>query len=222
MNKLALTLVVAATLTACGGSSSDDFKSVTESEVNFNFINSTDLMMDFHIRRDDLFDKDDEDKLFRSNYIVADDIPKASVSGSYEYEYKNISNAIHIGAIDSNSLHYNAKSKATLSGGKKYWGIVWKDYNELQFDTFRQKRNEKANVYNVRIFSNINASVYINGNDNEALRLEKGKVSDFLTINQCANSLTINDSDIDLCGVNHGYSYLVVFNNNGDTIITRE
>lgn len=222
MTKFAYLIVLLIALTACGGSSSDDFKDVTESEVDFSFINSTDLMMDFHIRRDDLFDDDDENKLFRSSYNVADNIPTASVSTTYDYEYKNINNAIHIGAIDSNSLHYNAKSKTTLSAGKKYWGIIWKDYNELQFDTFRQKRKEQANIYNVRIFSNVNAHVYTNGTNNIATTLEKGKVSDFMQINQCANSLIVDDTEIDLCSVNEGYSYLVVYNNHGETIITRE
>ena len=96
-------LVLAAATVPLSGCGSEAAKAVglKNAEADITYVNATDEMATFYLKRDKTFDNDDEDKLFREKYEVARDLPSNNATNRIEHDFPYIENGIHLGVRKS-------------------------------------------------------------------------------------------------------------------------
>jgi len=221
-NQISVLLIAVSTLLTGCNSGTAKVIGIDEAEADISYINATDEMTSFYLKKDKLFDNDDEDKLFRDEYIVVRDIQAGQASSRKEYEFPFIENGVHLGVQDSISEVKNRKISEHLSDNNDLWAIAWQNGNEFELSLIKRKRSNVDGQYRIRIFSSVNLPVYLNGSSNMATMAEKNKVTSHLSVNNCADSLTIGEQHIDLCHVDLGSSYLIIIDQDKLRLMVKE
>ena len=206
-------------LSGCGGETIID--KIDEGEVDITFVNSLDDMSNFHLKRNDILRKSDVDNLFEDKYSIVSDVEKNSASTSYRYRYSLIENSIHVGVIDSLNLSLSAHTNHTLSNKHQYWAIAWHNGNDYAMTSIKKAPSNQSGVYKIRVFTHQDLSFTLNGVAQNN-KIQAGKVTDALSITQCADGLIIGDNPIDLCSGDFGQSYLVIADTTGLRLLLPE
>jgi len=207
-------------LSACGGSdkyddSVDDLDQNRSSELVF--VNTMDEMVTFYVKNSIKWNK-----MFDDKHNILDQA-KYSSSEPNKYTWNNDSNTTDFGVQDTNSKVNKAQVEAELKNGIDFFVVSWESSNEYKISVLEKKPSNTPDVFRIRVFTNSDMSIKINGSDEVVAIAEKGEVSSAFTINNCADSLQVGNNHIDLCqGPNIGQSYLVVVDSNGKQVITQE
>jgi len=218
---LGLVLTTSTLLFGCG-SEAAKIVGIDHAEADITYVNATDEMATFYLKRDKTFDNDDEDKLFRDKYEVARDIPTNNASNRIEHEFPYIENGIHLGVRESVTQNRRKLISKHIKDGNDLWAIAWEDGNDFELTLMKRKRANRDGEYRVRVFSNTRLPVYINGSTNATTTTEKGKATNHLSIFNCADSLTVGTFPIDLCSGDVGLTYIVVVDANGFRMMIQE
>jgi len=214
------TTVMSLFLTACGGSDKYD-KSVDKLEQNRSselvFVNAMDEMVTFYVKNSIKWKK-----IFDDNHNILDQA-KYSSSEPIKYTWHNDLNKTDFGVQDTNSKVNKAQVEAELKNGIDFFVVSWESSNEYKISVLEKKPSNTSDVFRIRVFTDSDMSIKINGSDEVVAIAKKGEVSSAFTINNCSDSLQVGNNHIDLCqGGDIGQSYLVVVNSNGKQLITQE
>lgn len=202
----------------CSDSITDDLDNALTHEAEFSFINAMDYSLDFHLQKRSL--TTGSSGLFDSKNRVAGNIQVNGYSSEYDYDYPAVMNQVNIGMRGAMSNSNEVKMHTNLSDDDEYWVIAWQNGVEKHITLLKKKERDNANTFNVRIFANGVYPVTLKGS--QVMTTERGKVSDFLTLDNCALDLTINGRAIDLCTGDFGESYLLVVNSDGKQVLVEE
>ncbi|TMP37391.1 hypothetical protein [Pseudoalteromonas rubra] len=213
----ALVLGLSAALTGCG-EGSEELKEQLNHDAKMSFINSLDYMADFHAKKRSI--SSGYSGLFDSGSVVSADVPAKEVGQTYSYSYKAINNMINLGVKDSNSGEKQDRMNTTLKDGANLWVIAWEADGERALSVVGKKQDNKADVFNVRLFANGSYEVMVDGA--AVAPTEKGKVTDYYAVSSCADGLQVADNAIDLCNGDFGKSYLLVVDANGKRVMATE
>ncbi|AXT32617.1 hypothetical protein D1819_06865 [Pseudoalteromonas tunicata] len=198
----------------CG--SSDEVDEALEKNAKFSFVNSLDSTSDFYVDKRSI--SLGYSGLFDSKNRVSDDVSQNSVGATYSYNYKAINNMVNVGVKESNGNE--EKNYDTLKDGDNLWVIAWQSGNDKKISFVNKKKQDQADIFNVRVFASGNYSVAIDGN--QATATKSGEISSYMAVNNCANGLAVNGVAIDLCTGDFGKSYLVVVDANGKRVMAQE
>ncbi|WP_027670394.1 hypothetical protein [Rheinheimera baltica] len=214
---LALIFGITTALIGCGESSDELDEKLTHS-ASISLVNAWSSMADLHVAKRK-FDSG-YSGLFDTDNLVSQDVPVNEVGTPYRYSYKAINNIVNLGARDSISKNNEERTTKTLTNGEKLWVIAWEEGSVKTLSVITGKKHSKADTFNVRLFADGNYAVSVDGN--QVLNTEKGKVTAYLEVNNCANSLKVADNAIDLCTAESGASYLLVVDRNGARVMAAE
>ncbi|EAR30810.1 hypothetical protein PTD2_04536 [Pseudoalteromonas tunicata D2] len=206
-----------AVLTGCG-ESSDELDDKLNHDVKITLVNSLDYMVDFHVKKRSI--STGYSGLFDSDKIASKDIPSNSVANTYNYSYKVTNNMVNFGVRDSINADKEDRMTTTLSKNDNLWVIAWEASGDRELSVVDKKQSNNADVFNVRLFANGNYAVSVDGN--HVLNTEKGKVTTYLKVANCANGLKVADKAIDLCTGDFAKSYLLVVDNSGKRVMAEE
>lgn len=218
------TTVMSIFLSACGGSDKYD-KSVDELEQNRSselvFVNTMDEMVTFYVKNSIKWNK-----IFDDNHKILD-LVKNSSSEPNKYTWhddlKNVNlNKSYFGVQDTNSKVNKAQVEFELKNGIDFFVVSWESSNEYKISVLEKKPSNTSDVFRIRVFTDSDMSIKINGSDEVVATAKKGEVSSAFTINNCYDSLQVGNNNIDLCQGDIGQSYLVVVDSNGKQLITQE
>lgn len=219
VKKTALISSLIIVLSACGSDKYDD--SVDKLEQNRSselvFVNTMDEMVTFYVKNSIKWKE-----IFDDNYKVLD-LVKNSSSEPNKYTWHDDLNNSYFGVQDTNSKVNKAHVEVELKNGIDFFVVSWESSNEYKISVLEKKPSNTSDVFRIRVFTDSDMKIKINGSDNEVATAKKGEVSNAFTINNCADSLQVGNNDIDLCqGPNIGQSYIVVVYSNGKHVITQE
>jgi hypothetical protein len=127
---------------------------------------------------------------------------------------------VNIGVKDSVNSNKEERINTTLSNGDNLWVIAWEASGDRTLSVIDKKKSNVANVFNVRLFANGRYDVFVDGDN--VLTTEKGQITEYLKVNNCAEDLKVANNFIDLCSGNYGASYLIVVDNNGKLVMVEE
>jgi len=215
--RISLLFGFATILSGCG-ESSDELDNKSTHEARVSFVNSLDYMADLHLKKRNI--STGYSGLFDNDTIISADVASNTVSTTYRYSYKAINNMINLGVKNSITTNQEERITKTLSNNDNLWVISWKASGEQTVSVISKKQNNNADVFNVRLFANGNYTVLID--NTKTITTEKGKVTDYLSVNSCANGLKIDDKFIDLCTGDFGASYLLIVDKNGKRVMAEE
>lgn len=219
VKKTALISSLIIVLSACGGSDKYD-KSVDELEQNRSselvFVNTIDEMVTFYVKNSIKWNK-----IFDDNHKILD-LVKNSSSEPNKYTWSDDLNNSYFGVQDTNSKVNKAHVEAELKNGIDFFVVSWESSNEYKISVLEKKPSNTSDVFRIRVFTDSDMSIKINGSDKVVATAKKGEVSSAFTINNCSDSLQVGNNHIDLCQGNIGQSYLVVVDSNGKQLITQE
>lgn len=219
VKKSALISSLIIALSACGGSDKYD-KSVDELEQNRSsklvFVNTLDEMVTFYVKNSIKWNE-----IFDDNHEIID-LVKNSSSEPNKYTWHNDLNNSYFGVQDTNSKVNKAHVEAELKNGIDFFVVSWESSNEYKISVLERKPSNTSDVFRIRVFTDSDMNIKINGSDKVVATAKKGEVSSAFTINNCSDSLQVGNNHIDLCQGDIGQSYLVVVNSNGKQLITQE
>lgn len=202
----------------CSDSITDDLDNALTHEAEFSFVNAMDYSLDFHLQKRTI--TAGSSGLFDSKNRVAGNVQVNGYSSEYNYDFPAVMNIVNIGMRSAMSSQNEVKMHTTLSDDDEHWVIAWQNGVEKHITLLKKKERDNANTFNVRIFANGVYPVTLKGS--QVMTTERGKVSDFLTLDNCALDLTINGHAIDLCTGDFGESYLLVVNSDGKQVLVEE
>jgi hypothetical protein len=127
---------------------------------------------------------------------------------------------VNFGVRDSINADKEDRMTTTLSKNDNLWVIAWEASGDRELSVVDKKQSNNADVFNVRLFANGNYVVSVDGN--HVLNTEKGKVTTYLKVANCANGLKVADKAIDLCTGDFAKSYLLVVDNSGKRVMAEE
>lgn len=213
------TTVISLFLTACGGSDRYD-KSVDELEQNRSselvFVNTIDEMVTFYVKNSIKWNE-----IFDDNHKILDLVNNSS-SEPNKYTWHNDLNNSYFGVQDTNNKVKKAQVEVELKNGIDFFVVSWESSNEYKISVLEKKPSNTRDVFRIRVFTDSDMSIKINGSDEVIAIAKKGEVSSTFTINNCSDSLQVGNNHIDLCQGDIGQSYLVVVDSNGKQLITQE
>jgi len=219
------TTVMSLVLTACGGSDKYD-KSVDKLEQNRSselvFVNTMDEMVTFYVKNSIKWNK-----IFDDNHEMIQ-LAKNDSSKPIKYTWhkglkKTNLNKSYFGIQDTNSKVNKAQVEFELKNDIDFFVVSWESSNEYKISVLEKKPSNAPDVFRIRVFTDSDMSIKINGSDEVVAIAKKGEVSSAFTINNCSDSLQVGNNYIDLCQEGDiGQSYLVVVDSNGKKVITQE
>jgi len=200
------------------GESSDELDEKLTSNAKVSFINSLNYMADFHFQKRNI--STGYGGLFDSDELAVSEVPAYEIGDIYNYSYKLINNMINIGVKNSVTASNKTRMTTTLDDNDNLWVIAWEASNEQFLSVIDKRKGNNANKFNVRLFANGNYNVYLS--EQQIFTTEKGKATDYITVDNCNNELKIDEQNIDLCMANIGFSYLLVVDNTGKLVMAEE
>lgn len=204
-------------LTACSSEDvetanfgSDLFKS------DYLFINATDYELDFYMRNHKI--DGDERNPDGEDYLVA----HAAIKGetvTVEHEHNSGREVAILGrAPYAMNIEDQVSFKARLE--RKYNVLAWHNGGNLALNVFKRYESDVSDKIRVRIFST-QPDLEVEHGGNE-FNLQRGEVSDFISIEHCDDQLMVNQQPISLCDASFGRSYLLVVGAQGKEILVRQ
>ena len=204
-------------LSGCDDNSSELDEKLTY-QANISFVNTLSYMTDFYLDKRSI--STGYSGLFDGDHAVSKDVPVNEVTSTYNYSYKVTNNMVNLGVKDSINDNKELRTTATLNNDDNLWVIAWDTSDESLLSVVSKKQNNNADVINVRIFGNGDYDVLVE--NNKLMTSEKGKVTSYLQINNCADDLSIAGKILDLCTGTFGKSYLLVVDGSREFIMAEE
>ena len=222
--KISLVLSFALGLTACGsddnGNSLNDWtidQETKKSQAQIMFINTLDQMATFYAKTNQM-----DRNVFDSRQQVNSVLVGVAEDHTFEWNKGSFEDS-KLGVADTNSLTHQATIDIELEDSKTYWAVAWIDNGDYQLSAFNKAPLSTNGAYNVRIFTTLDLDVTNNDENAPATTIQKGKISTPFNIKNCATSLTVGDTDIDICTVARpGQAYLVVVDDQGQLFVGQE
>lgn len=205
-------------LSACGGSDGSDGSgggTLTNHKATIGYINATDIPVSFYAKNTGVTTSIYHD----DNLTITLLEQQASENITHRWLGDSVSD---FGVREANYRSKSATLSSTLADKQSYWLVAWLNDNSFELNHLLKTSDNKDGVYRVRLFSNSVQDVYVNGNSSAELTVQKGQVSQYVTVNDCA-ALVVGDNEIDLCqSGNLGKSYLAVVNEQGLLVLVEE
>ena len=216
--KLLTAISIVSSLAGCDSSVSDELENALTHEAEMSFINTLDYSVDFHVQKRTL--TAGSSGLFDSKNLAAGNVLSNTATDDFDYDYPAITNAVNIGIHSTNGAENEIKIHTNLSNDDELWVIAWQNGNEKRLTLLDSIEKDNDSTFNVRIFANGIYPVTIKGN--QVMTTQMGTVSDFLTLDNCASDLRVNNHTINLCSGDFGESYLLVVDQNGEYVLVEE
>ena len=211
-------LALVTMLSACGGSDSSDGSGggvLTNNKASIGYINATDIPVSFYGKNTSI-----TTSLYHDDNLTVTLLEQQS---SENLPHRWLGNSVSdFGVREANYRSKSATLSSTLADKQNYWLIAWLNGNSFALNQLIKTSDNQDGVYRVRLFSNSVQNVYVNGNTSAELTVQKGQVSQYVTVNDCT-ALMVGDNEIDLCqSGNLGRSYLAVVNEQGLLVLVEE
>ena len=212
---LSLSIIV---LSACNIDFDKDINAAEKNRSSLiNFVNATDEMTNFYVSI-----KAISESIYNSKYQLAS-IESGETSELINYQWNDSFSKTEMAIRDTNSQSQKANVVLKLEHHKEYFAVAWLDDDNFSLSIIEGQTSPQNNVYNIRFFSVIDRSIFL-GNDTSAITtVEKGNVSNNITVDDCADIELINDVQSNFCQIaNIGESYLVVIDDNNEIVISQQ
>lgn len=217
MMRLVILLFVTLILTACSSEDvetanfgSDLFKS------DYVFINATNYELDFYMRNHKI--DGDERNPDGEDYLVAHTALKGE-SVRVEHEHNTGREVAILGrAPYAMNIEDQVSFKARFE--RKYNVLAWQNGGNLALKVFERYESDISDKIRVRIFST-QSGLGVD-HDGNAFSLQRGQLSDFISIEHCDDQLMVNQQSVSLCEASFGRSYLLVVGAQGKEVLIRE
>lgn len=215
--RLIIILFVMLILTACSSEDvetanfgSDLFKS------DYFFINATDYELDFYMRNHKI--DGDERNPDGEAFLVAH-IAFKGESVRVEHEHNS---GREVAILGRAPYEMNTDDQVSFRArfGRQYNVLAWQNGGNLALNVFERYQSDVSDKIRVRIFSTrSDLEVDYGGN---AFNLQRGHLSDFISIEYCDDQLLVNQQPVSLCEASFGRSYLLVVGAQGKDVLIRE
>lgn len=86
--------------------------------------------------------------------------------------------------------------------------VAWSQQGQLRLSAFRWERSAQNSVYRLRVLA-VADGVRLNMPARQ-LSLQKGVISEWLSLNNCTAELQLNDQALDICQATPGMSFLLI------------
>ncbi len=204
LSKLAALSLSFTVLSACTDSIDNELDDADKDEsAKVSVINSIDESIDFHSK---------VDKILRS--VLDNDQRRLTVPANSAdfHRFNSDDGKGTFGIQDTNTLTNSDTLDIELKNEGSYWAIAWSDGDFYELDVIEKQEGMVTTDYRVRIFSDLAAEVFVNGETIAADTLKKGEVGQSVSFTNCADGLTVGSLTIDMCDYSVGQSYLLVIN----------
>ncbi|MBT1064330.1 hypothetical protein KJY73_12135 [Bowmanella sp. Y26] len=209
MNKV-ITISLMLILSAC---SSDDVETANFGsdyyKSDYQLVNATNLELDFYMANSEL-DGDERDP-FKDKYKVAH-VTKEEGTKQIRHEHnaeRKVNFYVH--APYANKAGYRETHK--VKRDRHYQWLAWMSGEALSHSLFEKYESNREGYIRVRLFAT-DTALQAN-NSGQTLTLTIGKVSEFISVDQCNGGLQVNGMPINLCDASFGRSYLLVVGDEG-------
>ncbi len=191
-------------LTACTDNIDNELDDADKDEsAKVTVINSINESIDFHSK---------VDKILRG--VLDNDQRRLTLSANSSgiHRFTSDDGKGTLGIQDTNTLTNSDTLDIELKNEGSYWAIAWSDGDFYELDVIEKKEGSATPDYRVRIFSDLAAEVFVNGETIAADTLKKGAVGQSVSFTNCADGLTVGSLVIDMCDYTAGQNYLLVIN----------
>ncbi len=133
---------------------------------------------------------------------------------NYEFEwYDHNDGEGKFGIKEANSQVRTATSRVELKENREYWAIAWTDDSRYRLSVFEKKSPILTTNYRVRLFTDVDADIFIDQEETASFTTEQGVVSQSVSFSDCENGLQVGDNIVDICNNStEGGNYLVIMN----------
>jgi hypothetical protein len=217
--KLALTIVMAITLSACGGSDTAD-KIIDNTDTNrstsVSYINALDDNTTFFLQSA-IYTASVYESQFKTVELMS-----AEVSEEIQHDWINGANE-SVFAIENAITNDSRVSKnININEDASYWAIAWSNTDESELAVFEKKTNNKADMYSVRLLATSAMTVKDSFTNDSLATTQPGVVTASFEVSGCSD-LVVGDNEIDLCAIGMvGNSYLAVVSIDGQVVVVQE
>ena len=215
--KLAVTLVMAITLSACGGTADKIIDNInTNQSTNISYINALDNNTSFYLQSA-IYNASVYESQFKTIELmsgeVSEVIPHDWIDGANESVF----------AIENSITNASRVSQdANITEQADYWVVAWSNVNESKLAVFEKKVSNTADMYSVRLLTTSEMSVKQSFSNDSLAITEPGVVTASFEIEGCAD-LMVGGNEIDLCSMGTaGQSYLAVVSEEGQIVVVQE
>jgi hypothetical protein len=217
--KLALTIVMAITLSACGGGDTAD-KIIDNTDTNrstsVSYINSLDNNTTFFLQSA-IYSASVYESQFQTIELMSaqasEEIQHDWIKGANESVFA-IENSMTNGSRVSQNININEDTS--------YWAVAWSNTGESKLAVFEKKANNKADMYSVRLLASSAMAVKNSYTNEDLTTTEPGIVTTSFEVEGCLD-LLVGDNEIDLCSIGTvGNSYLAVVSIDGQVVVAQE
>ncbi len=202
--KLAAFSLSLTVLSACTDSIDNELDDADKDEsAKVTVINSIDESINFHSK---------VDKILRS--VLDNDQRRLTLvaNSSDIHRFTSDDGKGTFGIQDTNTLLNSDTLDVELKDEGSYWAIAWSDGDFYELDVVEKQQGTATSDYQVRIFSDLAAEVFVNGENLAADRLKKGEVGQSVSFTECADGLTVGNLVVDMCDHTAGQNYFIVIN----------
>lgn len=214
MDKLKKSILLTSILATSSIISGCNDEAITYNDSKISYINALDEQATFFIKENGA----SGDVYSNKHRVIS--LLKETASGEIKHTWFGFKQS-EIAVEDTNTRSHYTSIKKTLRDKRNYWTIAWLDNNDYELSIFEKNTSNEDGVYRVRVFSDGQYPVYINGKTNREFVTKEGEVSDFFSVENCTE-LKIADNNIDLCKGDLGKSYLAVVDKDGLLSLTEE
>lgn len=215
--KLAITLAMAITLSACGGTADKIIDNIdTNQSTNISYINGLDNNTSFYLKST-IYNAGVYESQFKTIELmsgeVSEVIPHDWIDGANESVFA-IENSITNAARVSQDVDINEHAD--------YWVVAWSQVDESKLAVFEKKASNTVDMYNVRLLTTSQMTVKQSFSNDTLAVTEPGVVTASFKVEGCLD-LMVGGNEIDLCSMGTaGESYLAVVNIEGQIVVVQE
>ncbi len=205
---IALLTVSLLGLTACTDKIDDSLDEGDKDEsADITVVNAIDDSISFYSKIDSIHrDVLDEDQ-YRFDILPLQ-------AEHYEFEWYDYNDGEgKFGIKEANSQVRTATTRVDLKEDREYWAIAWTDDSRYRLSVFEKRNPILTTNYRVRLFTDVDADIFIDQEENPSFTTKQGIVSQSVSFSDCENGLQVGDNIVDICNNStEGGNYLVIMN----------
>lgn len=216
--KLAITLAMAVTLSACGGDTVDKIVDSidTNHSTRVSYINALDDNTTFFLQSA-IYNASVYESQFKTIELMS-----AEVSEEIQHDWINGANESVFAIENSITNDSRVSQNINVNEDSNYWAVAWNNTGENKLAVFEKKVNNKADMYSVRLLATSAMTVKQSFSNDNLATTEPGIVTASFEVAGCSD-LLVGDNEIDLCSIGMvGKSYLAVVSIDGQIVVVQE
>lgn len=212
--RLILPIIVLTSITACGSDSDKVVDGLNkDKQATIGLVNAANERATFYAKAR-VLNRGTFDSENRVTDILQDN------SADYIYKFNKTTEETRFGVRDAATQTKSATFDIDIDDQASYWLIAWLDGNAYRLTGFKKSAANQVGVFRVRVFANSALSIRLNGSNTVVATTEKGRVTTYFSVDNCATGLRLGNNFINICNdVVFGKSYLAVIDDGVKAVV---